>query len=161
MSSIMVLFPFARTSRPERADCLCQQLGHLLPKRRRPGLSFGGTGPLISTTVFEGLVDMGWLKQRLSALVAKAWKIAPDWSYIDFDLKPGIKFHNGGSPDRRRCEIQFRNPHAPGVKTCPGLCLPCPGSKTSKSSVLTRSVSISKCRPLIYVNASGGTGLSC
>ena len=59
-----------------------------------PATHDGGQGPLIATTVFEGLVDMGVNLETLPA-VAKAWKIAPDWSYIDFDIKPGIKFHNG------------------------------------------------------------------
>ena len=59
-----------------------------------PATHAGGQGPLIATTVFEGLVDIGVNLASLPA-VAKAWKIAPDWSYIDFDIKPGIKFHNG------------------------------------------------------------------
>jgi peptide/nickel transport system substrate-binding protein len=59
-----------------------------------PASHFGGSGPLIATTVFEGLIDIG---VNLSSIpsVAKSWKIAPDWSYVDFDIKEGIKFHNG------------------------------------------------------------------
>ncbi|MEW6188149.1 MAG: ABC transporter substrate-binding protein [Thermodesulfobacteriota bacterium] len=59
-----------------------------------PATHFGGQGSLIATTVFESVIDMGVDLASLPS-VAKSWKIAPDWSYIDLDIKPGIKFHNG------------------------------------------------------------------
>jgi peptide/nickel transport system substrate-binding protein len=27
--------------------------------------------------------------------MAESWTIAPDWTYVDFNLRKGIKFHNG------------------------------------------------------------------
>jgi peptide/nickel transport system substrate-binding protein len=59
-----------------------------------PASHYGGNGPLISTTVFEGLIDLA-VNLNVIPAVAKSWKVAPDWSYIDFDLNQGIKFHNG------------------------------------------------------------------
>ncbi|MBW2093045.1 MAG: ABC transporter substrate-binding protein, partial [Deltaproteobacteria bacterium] len=59
-----------------------------------PATHYAGQGPLLATTVFEGLVDYG-VDLSLLPSVAKSWKIAPDWSYVDFDLKEGVKFHNG------------------------------------------------------------------
>jgi peptide/nickel transport system substrate-binding protein len=65
-----------------------------------------GQGPMLSTTVFEGLVDYG---EDLSLLpsVAKSWKIAPDWSHIDIDIKEGIKFHNGDSLTAEDVKFSF------------------------------------------------------
>ena len=40
---------------------------------------------MIATTVFEGLVDMGVKLSKSFPAVAKAWRIAQDWSYIEFD----------------------------------------------------------------------------
>jgi len=59
-----------------------------------PASHFGGQGPLIANTVFESLIDLA-VDLKVIPAVARAWRIAPDWSYIDFDIKPGIKFHNG------------------------------------------------------------------
>ena len=61
-----------------------------------PATHVAGAGPLTATTVFEGLVDMGKNLETLPS-VAESWKIAPDWTYIDFFIKKGIKFHNGDS----------------------------------------------------------------
>lgn len=59
-----------------------------------PATHVAGQGPLLATTIFEGIVDMGVDLTNLPG-VAKSWKVAPDWSYIDFDIEEGIKFHNG------------------------------------------------------------------
>ena len=59
-----------------------------------PATHYAGQGPLLSTTVFEGLVDYG-VDLTLLPSVAESWKIAPNWEYVDFDIKKGIKFHNG------------------------------------------------------------------
>jgi len=69
-------------------------LGTFFQKGGDPATHVGGHGPLTATTVFEGLVDMGVDLKTLPS-VASSWKIAPDWSYVDFIIKKGIKFHNG------------------------------------------------------------------
>lgn len=59
-----------------------------------PATHVAGQGPLLASTVFEGLVDCG-VDLTFLPSVAKSWEIAPDYSYIDFAIKEGIKFHNG------------------------------------------------------------------
>jgi len=59
-----------------------------------PVTHMAGQGPFLATTVFDGLIDIG-VDLSNQPSVAKSWQIAPDWTYIDFDLKEGIKFHNG------------------------------------------------------------------
>jgi peptide/nickel transport system substrate-binding protein len=55
---------------------------------------FAGQGPFLATTIFEGLVDTAVDLAPLPA-AAKSWTIGPDWSYVDFVLNEGVKFHNG------------------------------------------------------------------
>lgn len=59
-----------------------------------PATSNGGTGTVISHTVYDSLTKPDKDQNYLPAL-AKSWKVAPDWSYIDIVLKEGVKFHNG------------------------------------------------------------------
>jgi len=59
-----------------------------------PATHYAGQGPLLATTVFEGLVDCAVDLSYLPA-VAESWKIAANWKYVDFNIKRGIKFHNG------------------------------------------------------------------
>jgi peptide/nickel transport system substrate-binding protein len=59
-----------------------------------PASHTAGEGSLIATTVFEGLVDIGKNLETLPS-AAESWKVSPDWTYVDFFLKKGVKFHNG------------------------------------------------------------------
>jgi len=49
---------------------------------------------LYKQLVFDGFTTYGPQGEMLPAL-AKEWKIAPDWSYIDFILRDDVLFHNG------------------------------------------------------------------
>ena len=80
-----------------------------------PATQAGGLGPLIATTVFEGLIDMGVNIASLPS-VAKSWKIAPDWSYIDFDLNQGIKFHNGDPLTAEDVKFSFETHMRPELR---------------------------------------------
>jgi peptide/nickel transport system substrate-binding protein len=80
-----------------------------------PANHYSGFAPWISTTVFEGLVDMGVKLETLPA-VAKSWKIAHDWSYIDFDLNQGIKFHNGDPLTAEDVKFSFETHMRPELK---------------------------------------------
>ena len=80
-----------------------------------PATQAGGLGPLISTTVFEGLIDMGVNIASLPS-VAKSWKIAPDWSYVDFDLNQGIKFHNGDPLTAEDVKFSFETHMRPELR---------------------------------------------
>jgi peptide/nickel transport system substrate-binding protein len=44
--------------------------------------------------IFEGLVYKD-VKGAYVPMLAKSWKVGPNWAYIDFTLQEGIKFHNG------------------------------------------------------------------
>jgi len=44
--------------------------------------------------LYDSLVEADTNQVEIPAL-AKEWKIAPDWSYIDFFLRDDVKFHNG------------------------------------------------------------------
>ncbi len=55
---------------------------------------YAGQGPLLGTTIYEPLIECGVNLEYLPAL-AKSWKLADDWSYVDFNLRKGVKFHNG------------------------------------------------------------------
>ncbi|MBW1711321.1 MAG: ABC transporter substrate-binding protein [Deltaproteobacteria bacterium] len=57
---------------------------------------YAGQGPLLGTTIYDPLIDCDVDLTYLPAL-AKSWKVAKDWSYVDFDLREGIKFHNGAT----------------------------------------------------------------
>jgi peptide/nickel transport system substrate-binding protein len=59
-----------------------------------PHTIYGSNGTSIKGMVFDSLVtkdEKGTFKPAL----AESWQIAPDWSYVDFNLRKGVKFHNG------------------------------------------------------------------
>jgi peptide/nickel transport system substrate-binding protein len=85
-----------------------------------PANHYGGNGPLIATTVFEGMVDMGVRLETLPA-VAKSWRIAPDWSYIDFELNQGIKFHNGDPLTAEDVKFSYETHMRPELKQVLGV----------------------------------------
>ncbi|MBW2084925.1 MAG: ABC transporter substrate-binding protein, partial [Deltaproteobacteria bacterium] len=58
-------------------------------------VTLAGAGQaVIPSAVFDSLAERDADGNVLPGL-AKSWKIAPDWSYIDFVLREGVKFHNG------------------------------------------------------------------
>jgi peptide/nickel transport system substrate-binding protein len=85
-----------------------------------PANHYGGNGPLIATTVFEGLIDLA-VNLNVIPGVAKSWKIAPDWSYVDFELKPGIKFHNGDPVTAEDVKFSFETHMRPEMKQVLGV----------------------------------------
>ncbi len=85
-----------------------------------PATHAAGNGPLIATTVFEGLVDMGVRLETLPA-VAKSWRIAHDWSYIEFELNEGIKFHNGDPLTAEDVKFSFETHMRPELRQVLGV----------------------------------------
>lgn len=59
-----------------------------------PATHAGGQGPILASTVFEGLVGCDVDLSTIPA-VAERWTISPDRLSHDFYIKKGIKFHNG------------------------------------------------------------------
>jgi peptide/nickel transport system substrate-binding protein len=85
-----------------------------------PASHYGGNGPLIATTVFEGLIDLA-VNLNVIPAVAKSWKIAPDWSYMDFEIKPGIKFHNGDPVTAEDVKFSFETHMRPEMRQVLGV----------------------------------------
>jgi peptide/nickel transport system substrate-binding protein len=54
----------------------------------------GAGQAVLPDPLFEG---MAWTDPNKNALpgLAKSWKVAANWKYIDFELRKGVKFHNG------------------------------------------------------------------
>ena len=111
----MMLFPLTGQAAQKGQVVYATSVGIFYQKGGDPASHVGGTGPLISTTVFEGLVDMSVNIASLPS-VAKSWKIAPDWSYIDFDIKPGIKFHNGDPLTAEDVKFSFETHMRPELR---------------------------------------------
>lgn len=65
-----------------------------------------GEGPLLATTVFEGLVDTQ-VDLTDGPSIAKSWVVAPDWSYMEFELEKGVKFHNGAEVTAEDVKYSF------------------------------------------------------
>ena len=53
-----------------------------------------GAPPYASRTVFDSLVNVTTDRQFIPA-IAKSFKIAPGWKYIDFFMRKDVKFQNG------------------------------------------------------------------
>jgi peptide/nickel transport system substrate-binding protein len=59
-----------------------------------PHTGVGAEQTTINCLLFDSLVTKDEKGQEIPAM-AESWTIAPDWSYVDFKLRKGIKFHNG------------------------------------------------------------------
>jgi hypothetical protein len=74
----IALFPWLAIGKTKPGEVIYACiLGTFYQKGGDPATHVGDHAPLISTTVFEGLVDMGVNLKTLPA-VATSWKIAPD-----------------------------------------------------------------------------------
>jgi peptide/nickel transport system substrate-binding protein len=58
-----------------------------------PATGDGGFS-LVASTVFDSLV-CPTPDQHYAPSLAKSWNVAPDWKYIDFQLREDVTFHNG------------------------------------------------------------------
>ncbi len=117
---LLMIFPLSGHSAQKGQVVYASNLGIFYQRGGDPASHFGGSGPLIATTVFEGLIDIG---VNLSSIpsVAKSWKIAPDWSYVDFDLNQGIKFHNGDPLTAEDVKFSFETLMRPELRLVVGF----------------------------------------
>lgn len=51
--------------------------------------------PFLARTIFDSLDYVDKRGDKLLPGLAKSWKIAPNWKYIDFFLRDDVTFHNG------------------------------------------------------------------
>jgi peptide/nickel transport system substrate-binding protein len=117
---LFMLIPFSGHAAQKGQVVYATMYNIFYQKGGDPATHAGGNGPLIGTTVFEGLVDMGVRLETLPA-VAKSWRIAPDWSYIDFELNQGIKFHNGDPLTAEDVKFSFETHMRPELKQVLGV----------------------------------------
>ena len=59
-----------------------------------PHTGVGAEQTTINCLLFDSLLTKDGQGREVPAM-AESWTIAPDWTYIDFKLRKGIKFHNG------------------------------------------------------------------
>jgi len=85
--------PMAKAKDIEGYVKVAESFATFYQKGGDPATSIGAY-PIVAETVFDSLV---WLdtEQRAKPALAKSWKIADDWKYIDFTLQENVPFHNG------------------------------------------------------------------
>jgi len=59
-----------------------------------PHTGVGAEQTTINCLLFDSLLTKDGQGREVPAM-AESWSIAPDWTYVDFKLRKGIKFHNG------------------------------------------------------------------
>jgi len=59
-----------------------------------PHTGVGAEQTTINCLLFDSLLTKDEKGREIPAM-AESWTVAPDWSYVDFNLRRGIKFHNG------------------------------------------------------------------
>ncbi len=67
----------------------------MIQKGLDPQTSLGGRSVVINYSLFEGLARKEVGTGEIKPCLATSWKIAPNWSSVDFFIRKGIKFHNG------------------------------------------------------------------
>lgn len=116
----IILFPGSSMGKSPGEVTYACVIGTFYQKGGDPATHVGGHGPLVATTIFEGLVDMGVDLKTLPA-VASSWKIAHDWSYVDFFIKKGIKFHNGDPVTAEDVKFSFEKHMDPKLRQTLGV----------------------------------------
>jgi peptide/nickel transport system substrate-binding protein len=117
---LWMVFPLAGHAAQKGQVVYASNYGIFYQRGGDPATHAAGQGPLIATTVFEGLIDIGVNLASIPA-VAKSWKIAPNWSYVDFDLKEGIKFHNGDPLTAEDVKFSFETHMRPELRQVLGF----------------------------------------
>ncbi|SNT48624.1 ABC transporter substrate-binding protein [Rhodococcoides kyotonense] len=62
-----------------------------------PDVFYGGAGLMITTNVYEGLVEYqsGVDEPVIVPRLATEWQVSPDFTTFSFTLRPGVTFHDG------------------------------------------------------------------
>jgi len=117
---LLILFPLTSQAAQTGQVTYANAYNIFYQRGGDPATHAGGQGSLIATTVFESVIDIG-VDLRSLPSVARAWRIAPDWSYIDFDIKPGIKFHNGDPLTAEDVKFSMETHARPELKQTLGI----------------------------------------
>jgi peptide/nickel transport system substrate-binding protein len=71
-----------------------------------PDTGVGAEQTTINCLLFDSLLTKDEKGREIPAM-AESWTIAPDWTYVDFKLRKGIKFHNGDSFTSKDVKFSF------------------------------------------------------
>jgi peptide/nickel transport system substrate-binding protein len=119
--TVGALFPIQVQAQDQKGDVTYASVyGAFYQVGGDPATHVAGAGPLTANTVFEGLVDCGKNLEMLPA-AAESWKIAPDWSHIDFFIKKGIKFHNNDPLTAEDVKFSFAKHMDPKMRQVLGV----------------------------------------
>lgn len=91
------------------------------PSRMDPPNSYAGSDMMIGAHVFERLVYFEYDEKTKSAVpkpwLAEKWEVAADGKEWTFNLKPGVKFHDGTSCNAAAVKFNFERTIDPEKKT--------------------------------------------
>ena len=79
-----------------------------------PHTGVGAEQTTINCLIFDSLATKDPQGREIPAM-AESWTIAPDWSYVDFNLRKGIKFHNGDPFTSKDVKFSFERAMRPDL----------------------------------------------
>ncbi|MEE9516167.1 MAG: ABC transporter substrate-binding protein [Candidatus Adiutricales bacterium] len=97
LSTIMFLVPgYAKKNAAQTGEVVfVTKASHFSMVGGDPVTLVGAGQAVLPEALFDGLSKSDKDRNVLPTALAKSWEIAPDWSFIDFVLRKGVKFHNG------------------------------------------------------------------
>jgi peptide/nickel transport system substrate-binding protein len=79
-----------------------------------PHTGVGAEQTTINCLLFDSLVTKDVQGREVPAM-AESWTVAPDWSYVEFNLRRGIKFHNGDPFTSKDVKFSFERAMRPDL----------------------------------------------
>ena len=78
-----------------------------------PGVNTG-QGPAMRAIVsmYEGLLRYEGATTKLGPALAESWRVAPDGSWVELKLRPGVKFHDGTALDAETVKLSIERTKA-------------------------------------------------
>src|SRR5213594_3252893 len=138
-----------------------------VPSALEPGAALEGTSPLIARQVFDTLVAWREGSTEIEPALATRWNASRDGLVWSFDLREGVKFHDGSPLTAREVAASFERqlkPDALGAnRTWPALLRGSPGVIKEVRAPNARTVEIVLVQPyapLVTVLAHPGLAIA-
>ena len=138
-----------------------------VPSALEPGAALEGTSPLIARQVFDTLVAWREGSTEIEPALATRWNASRDGLVWSFDLREGVKFHDGSPLTAREVAASFERqlkPDALGAnRTWPALLRGSPGVIKEVRAPNSRTVEIVLVQPyapLLTVLAHPGLSIA-
>src|SRR5213594_2501564 len=138
-----------------------------VPSALEPGAALEGTSPLIARQVFDTLVAWREGSTEIEPALATRWNASRDGLVWSFDLREGVKFHDGSPLTAREVAASFERqlkPDALGAnRTWPALLRGSPGVIKEVRAPNSRTVEIVLVQPyapLLTVLAHPGLAIA-